>query len=445
MKNPKLLFPIIFLLIGLTSFAQNDKSAYVFKLNESIFPSALRKVKRAVENAENMQADYLVMELNTYGGAVDVADSIRNIFLTTPIPTIAYINTNAASAGALISIACDSIYMASGAQFGAASVVNQQGEKMPEKYQSYMRATMRSTAERQGRKPEIAEAMVDERIVVPGVVDSLSILTFTTSEAIKYDYAEAQFDSVEDLMKHLQIDPAKTEHYASSTLDNVINFLLNPAFHGALLMIMFAGVYFELQSPGIGFPLLAAIIAAVLYFMPNYLEGLAANWEIALFVVGLILLALEVFVIPGTGIAGVLGIVAMVAGLTLSLVENNFFDFTYTPSGALSGALMTVMLSFLLSIVLTFFLGGSLFNSPYFKKLSLETEQKAEEGYTIKQEGTDLLLGHSGKAVTDLRISGTIEVNNERYDAITNGEFIEKGTDIVVKENRGNYFVVQKA
>lgn len=423
----------------------NDKSAYIFQLNENIFPSALRKVKRAVKNAENMNADYLIMELNTYGGAVDIADSIRNLFLKTPVTTVVLINHNAASAGALISISCDSIYMVSGAQFGAASVVNQSGEKMPEKYQSYMRATMRATAENQNRDPLMAEAMVAERIVVPGVVDSISILTFTTSEAIKHNYCEGQFDSVDDLTKYLLVDPSKIEKQEASSIDSWMDFLLNPVFHGALLTIIFAGVYFELQSPGIGFPILAATIAAILYFLPNYLEGLAANWEIFLFIVGLLLLFVELFVLPGFGVAGILGIVAMIVGLALSLVENNFFDFSYTPEGDLSQAFTVVALSFITSIGLMFLVGGSLFNSAYFNRMALDTTQDASAGYTIKQEGSDMVVGKKGLAVTDLKISGRIEVDNERYDAITKGEFITEGTPIVVKENRGNYFVVQKA
>jgi len=445
MRNHKSIITIILFLFGLNLFGQaNDKSAYVFKLNESIFPSAFRKVKKAVKNAENMQADYLIMELNTYGGAVDMADSIRSLLLNTDVTSIVYINHNAASAGALISIACDSIFMSRSAEIGAASVVNQLGKKMPEKYQSYMRATMRTTAEAQNRNPTIAEGMVDEKIVVPGVVDSNKIVTFTTQEAIDNGYCEGMFDDIENLMKYLQIAPEKTEIQQASKTDAIIDFLLNPAFQGALLTIIFAGLYFELQSPGIGFALLASIGAAILYFAPNYIEGLAANWEIILFVVGLLLLAIEIFVIPGFGVAGILGVTAMITGLALSLIGNNVFDFSGTATGDVTGAFTMVMLSMLVSIVLSFLIGGSLFESPYFKKIALETTQDADQGYTIKQSGSDEMVGSSGIAATDLKISGTIEINDQRFDAVTQGEFIEKGTAVVIKENRGNYFVVSK-
>ncbi len=445
MKNHKSIFTIILFLFGLSLFGQiNDKSAYVFKINESIFPSAFRKAKKAVQNAENMHADFLIMELNTYGGAVDMADSIRSLLLNTDITTIAYINHNAASAGALISIACDSIFMSRSAEIGAASVVNQTGEKMPEKYQSYMRATMRATAQAQNRDPLIAEGMVDEKIVVPGIVDSTKIVTFTTLEARENGYCEGMFEDVEDLMKYLEIDPGKTEKQTVSTVDNLWDFLTNPAFQGALLAIIFAGLYFELQSPGIGFALLASFGAAILYFAPNYIEGLAANWEIVLFVVGLLLLALEVFVIPGFGVAGILGVIAIVSGLSLSLIGNNLFDFSEVGNGEISGAFAMVMFSLLASLVLSFFIGGSLFNSPYFEKVALETTQDADKGYSIKMAGSDELVGANGKAVTDLKISGIIEVNGQRFDAVTQGEFIEKDIEIVIKENRGNYFVVTK-
>jgi len=167
---------------------QPKATVYQLDITEDIYPATWRKVEKAVKEAEESNAAYLIINLNTYGGAVDAADSIRTKLLNTQVPTIVYINNNAASAGALISLACDSIYMSPGAKIGAVTVVNQTGIKMPDKYQSYMRATMRATAEVQGRDPQIAEAMVDESIVIPGIIDSTKTLTFTVNEAIRYDY-----------------------------------------------------------------------------------------------------------------------------------------------------------------------------------------------------------------------------------------------------------------
>lgn len=451
--NKGLFVLICFLGINLTMVQAQDSlvnsnvvKAYTFQLHNEIFDAALHTVKRAVKEASEMDADYLVMDLNTYGGRVDIADSIRTALLNSPITTVVLINNNAASAGALISLACDSIFMVPGAQMGAATVVNgTDGQQMPDKYQSYMRATMRSTAEVQNRDPMIAEAMVDDRVSIPGIIEEGKTLTFTTEEAIKYGYSEGRFQNIEEVLAHLQPTPTEVVKYKETMVDRIIAFLLTPALHGALLMIMFAGVYFELQSPGIGFPLLAAIVAAILYFLPNYMEGLAANWEIALFIVGLILLLAEVFVIPGFGIAGILGIGAILTSLILSMVQNDFFDFTFTPPGSIGQASNIVLISFVLSTIALFALGGSLLNSAAFKKMSVESTQQSSEGYSIKQVEMDRFVGLEGITVTDLKISGRIEIEDERHDAITQGGFIGKGVRVKVLENRGNYLVVREA
>jgi membrane-bound serine protease (ClpP class) len=226
--------------------------------------------------------------MNTYGGMVDAADSIRTKILNSKIPVYVFIDNNAASAGALISIACDSIYMVKGASIGAATVVNQTGEVVPDKFQSYMRSTMRSTAEATGRDPNIAEAMVDPSIYVAGVSDSGKVLTFTTSEAIRHGFCEQEAASIEDVLrKSGHVNYTIIEHHLTA-LDYVINFLIHPFVSGILIMIIIGGLYFELQTPGIGFPLAASLSAALLYFAPLYLEGLATHIEIVLFIVGVI-------------------------------------------------------------------------------------------------------------------------------------------------------------
>ncbi|MEZ4887706.1 MAG: NfeD family protein [Chitinophagales bacterium] len=418
---------------------------YVFELNEAIFPAAWRRVKRAVEEAEAANMDYIIVHLNTYGGAVDMADSIRTKLLKAKPTTIAFIDNNAASAGALISLACDSIYMVEGAQIGAATVVNQTGEQMPDKYQSYMRATMRSTAEAQGRDPRIAEAMVDDRITIPGIIDSAKTLTFTTSEALKYGFCEAKFNNIEAVIDHLvPNNQAVVTEYEPTWLDTLIGILSNPMLSGFLMVVMFMGIYAEIQTPGVGFPILAAITASILYFAPNYIEGLAQNWEILLFVIGVILLAVEIFVLPGMGIAGISGIILIFAGLSLSLVQNDYFDFTFTTSDDITNAFTRVLFSIIGSVILAVLLGGKFVKSKAFDRLVLAETQESSKGFTIKANEYEALIGKEGVALTDLKISGKIEVEDERYDAITTGDFIEAGTKVVVKKYQGNYLVVRK-
>lgn len=416
---------------------------YQFELNEPIFPSAWRKVKKAVEEAEAQGVDFIVLKLNTYGGAVDMADSIATKLLRASPTTIVLIDNNAASAGALISIACDSIYMVGGARIGAATVVDGSGKQMPDKYQSYMRATMRAIAEKQGRDPKIAEAMVDDRIMISGIIDSAKTLTFTTSEAQKHGFCDGVFNNVDAVIQHIAPHGIKeVTHLETTVTDQIIAFLLNPMVSSLLILVMFMGIYAEVQTPGVGVPILASMIAATLYFAPNYLEGLAENWEIALFFLGLICIALEVFVIPGFGIAGLLGILFVITSLTLSLIHNNFFDLSPTGWDLASTALVRVLLSVLGSIVIGGLLGMRLVNSPAFQRLVLQGTQPSDEGYTVKDNTYEALIGQEGITITDLKISGRIEVNEEYYEAISTGGFVDAGTVVKVKDYRGTTLVV---
>jgi len=439
---------IIYILFGLieSTKAQSklpEPIVYQLDINESIFPASWRKAKKAIDEAERLNAAYIIVNLNTYGGLLDSADSIRTKILNTDIPTIVYINNNAASAGALISIACDSIYMSPGAQMGAATVVNQLGKQLPDKYQSYMRATMRSTAEAKGRDPQIAEAMVDDRIHIPGIIDSAKTLTFTTQEASRYAYCEGEFTSLIDVMKHLEVTDYEVVKYKRSLLEGMINFLINPFVKAALLMILFGGIFFEMKTPGVGFPILAAAIAALLFFAPSYLEGLAQNWEILLFILGLILIGLEIFVVPGFGVTGVGGISLVIIGLVLSLISNNYFDFSTTGIAQVLNALMMVVLPITVYVTLLMFMGERLLDTKYFKRVSLQTTQESSEGYTIEQKDLKKLIGNTGIADSVLRPSGRVLINNELYDAITEGEWIQEGESIAVKDFRGSYLIVK--
>ncbi|MBL4716139.1 MAG: nodulation protein NfeD [Bacteroidia bacterium] len=444
----------IILLIG-SSFTPNEasdmvtKKIYQFNIKEEIGPAAWRTVKKSIANAEEMGADYILIHMNTYGGMVDMADSIRTAILNCKIPIIVFVDNNAASAGALISIACDKIYMRTGASIGAATVVNQAGEKMPDKYQSYMRSMMRSTAETKGRDPKIAEAMVDENLVVEGITKEGQVLTFTTSEAQEHGFCDGVAESIEEVLMVEGIENYEIEEYKVTALEKVIRILVNPALSGFLIMIIIGGIYFELQTPGVGFPLLAAIIAATLYFAPHYLEGLASHWEIFLFFMGVILLVLEIFVIPGFGIAGVAGILSIIFALTFSLIHNDLFDFDFTFSlngwEAFTHALFTVFISMGLSILLSIVLGKKVIKSNYFaRNVALSTTQKSEEGYTVDTEAHDI-IGKTGIAVTVLRPSGKVEIDNERYDANTEGDFIEKDENIKVIGKESSHLIVRKA
>ena len=444
MQHLKLLILILLMIQKSFVFGQSKNTVYTFNIKDEIGPSAWRITKKAFQEAESLQAKVIVIKMNTFGGMVDYADSIRTKLLNSPMTTIVYIDNNAASAGALISIACDRIYMTKGASIGAASVVNPKGEIMPEKYQSYMRGLMRATAEAKGRDPKIAEAFVDPDVEIPGVIGKGKVLTLTSSEAIKAGYCKAEVKSFNELLKLEGLSDATVVEQRSSFLDKVISFLINPAVSGILILLIIGGIYFEMQSPGIGFALLVSVVAALLYFAPLYLEGLAAHWEIALFVVGIILILLEVFVIPGFGIPGSLGIVCIIAGLALSRLLHNWFDFTVTGSEKLTQALLIVLGSIILSVVLSVFFGQSILRSPVFQRLVLQDEQRSQMGYVSGRQALDL-INKVGTAMTDMRPSGKVEIDGKWFDAVATDGYIVRGTKIQVERQENyNVFVRKK-
>jgi len=424
----------LFLIVCSFSTRASDSLKLVYKIDvrEEIGPGIARKMSAALDLAQEKKADLVLIHLNTYGGLLDAADSIRTRLLNLPIPVVAFIDNNAASAGALISIACNRIYMRGGASIGAATVVDQNAQALPDKYQSYMRSMMRSTAEKRGRDPHIAEAMVDPRTYIPGINDSGKVLTFTTTEAIKNGYCEGQAESVEEVLAKEKIGDYHLETYVPTVIENIISFLINPALSGILLLLMLGGIYYELQSPGIGFPLLVAGIAAVLYFAPLYLEGLAANWEILMAVGGFILLAVEILVLPGFGIAGVSGIILLITAFTFSMIGNDGLNFEGIPKEDIARSLLVVIISMFSTVIVSWYLGKYLLKSNRFGKMVLQGGMQASEGYVSVDVSISGLVGKTGITRSYLRPSGKIIIENQSYTAQADSGFIEAGKSVVV-------------
>jgi len=226
-------------------------------------------------------------------------------------------------------------------------------------------------------------------------------------------------------------------------MDNIIGWLINPAISGILIMIIIGGIYFELQTPGIGFPSIAAIVAALLYFAPLYLEGLAANWEILVFFVGLILLAIEIFAIPGFGVTGISGIILIVSSLILSLVGNIGFDFNPVSAANITEAVLIVFSSLLIGMVLSIILGFKFLNSNFFSRLALNTVQEGNAAVDVVAGKN--LIGKTGTAFTDLRPAGKILLDGEVYDATALTGYIIKGETVKVLKFETSQVVVVKA
>ncbi|EMR02700.1 NfeD family protein [Cesiribacter andamanensis] len=439
---------MLLLLSGLTVQAQiappNVRTrVLVMKIGAEIDPRTNRYTQLALDEATDWNADLVILELDTYGGLVTDADEIRTRLLEYEIPILVYINKDAASAGALIAIACDSIYMAPGASIGAATVVNQTGEAAPDKYQSYMRSIMRSTAEATGRDPFIAEAMVDENLEVPDVSPKGQVVTFSTSEAIKWGFCEARVSSIDEILQRNGITDYEVKEYQLPGTEKVVAFFINPFVSGLLILIIIGGLYFELQTPGVGFPLLAAVVALILYLVPHYLNGLAAHWEIILFFLGLGLIAVEVFILPGFGIAGVAGLVFTISALILIMVGNNWFDFEFVPSAQILNALLTAVIGMLGGVVLIVFGGMRFANSRAFSRVALESVQDRNLGYTSSFR-EQALAGRTGIAYTILRPSGKVLIDDVIYDASSRGDFIMQGEKIIVVEDTGSNLKVRK-
>ncbi len=442
---------IFYVLTVLVAVANNDDKTLVYKFNikDDITKGTWRQTLQAFAEADTLEADIFLVHMNTYGGTVVDADSIRTRILRSNIPVYVFIDNNAASAGALISIACDSIYMRPGGSIGAATVVNQTGQAMPDKYQSYMRSTMRSTAEFHGkdtivsgndtiirwrRDPKIAEAMVDPSVSIPGIIDTGKVLTFTPAEAIENGFCEGIAENVPEVLKQAGVDDYKIVEYKPTWIERIIGFLVHPVFSGLLIMAIIGGIYFEMQTPGIGFPLGVAITAALLYFAPLYLEGLAENWEVLVFLAGLILLAVEIFVIPGFGVAGIGGLILILAGLILSLIDNIRFNFEHVDMIRVGVAVMTVVLGFFGGFILALYMGRKVFtaHTGLFKNLALNTVQDIRDGYLNVDISFLGLKGKTGTAQTVLRPGGKVIIEGEIYDAIAENGFIDRGEEVVV-------------
>ena len=424
--------------------SETKKIVYTFELKQEIGAPAWRLVDNSFKEAEAMNAQFIIIQLNTFGGELSNADLIRNRILKSKIPVYVLVDGNAASAGALISIACDKIFMKQGSTIGAASVVNESGEIMPDKYQSYMRGMMRATAEQLGRDPKIAEGMVSSNNYLTEIADSGKVITLTTEEAIKYKYCDGVAADVDEVCALAGITNYSVTVHERSAIDALMDFLLNPIVNGILLMLIIAGIYFEFQHPGLGVPLFAGIAAAVLYFAPLYMDGLAANWEILVFVIGIVLLIAEIFFIPGFGVTGALGIIFIVTSLTLSLIANDFFDFTFSGTHNLLFALLRITSIMIITIVVSVFLGKRFFQSKMSRQVVLTSTLEDAKSFSESVNDLNALIGQKGIAMTNLRPAGSVLINESRYDSISDGDFILLNDEVKVMEIRGNYLVVRK-
>ncbi|MEG8947035.1 NfeD family protein [Rosettibacter firmus] len=435
MKKLLLILLILFSFINISA-----QKIYYGNIEGEIDLGIAPYVKRVISEAEKNNANAVVFRINTFGGRIDAATQIKDAILNSKVKTIAFVDKRAISAGALIALSCEKIVMVPGASMGATTVVDVSGQKQSEKYQSYMRSEMRSTAEKNGRRTDIAQGMVDESIVVPDLQDdSTKLITLTSEEALKYKMADTVVASFEELKKAFGYNNAEVINVTSNWAEDLVRFLNNPIVSSLLIMLGLIGLYTEIKTPGWGLPGTLGIVCLALFFGSGYILQIASIIEILIFALGVILLLVEIFVIPGFGIFGIIGIILMIAGLFLGLLS----DFSFVDWNLISYAIIQLAITFIGTGIIILALIKYLPKASMFNKLILQESVKEKSGYALKEKFVNL-IGKEGIALTDLRPAGTALIDGERIDVVTEGDFITNNSVIIVKKVEGSKIVVGK-
>ncbi|MGH8639437.1 MAG: NfeD family protein [Burkholderiales bacterium] len=425
--------------------AQRERPVvYVAPIEGTIDLGLAPYVQRVLDEATAAKADAVVLEINTFGGRVDAAVQIRDALLNSRVRTIAFVNKRAISAGALISLAAEDLVMAGGSTIGAATPVQagQPGEAakpVGEKTVSYVRKEFRATAESRKRPLLLAEAMVDPDVEIPGIIEKGKLLTLTTDEALEHKLADLRADTLEEALRSLGLGGAELRHASLNWAENVVRFLTHPVVSSLLITIAMIGIIVEIRTPGFGIPGALGIASLACFLWGHWLVQLVGWEEVLLVLAGILLLALEAFVIPGFGIAGVLGILAVIGGLVLSML------------GAGDAPRFILLTAARVVFALIFALAGSLLllrylpRLPFGRQLVLQAGLDTGSGYVSTPAGDLRWQGRSGRASSALRPAGIAEIDGERVDVVSEGGFIDAGEPIEVTRVDGNRIVVRRS
>jgi len=409
-------------------------------------------IQRTLDEAESKNAAVVIFDINTFGGRVDAATQIKDAILGADVTTVAYINRRAISAGALISLSCEKIFMTGGGLIGAATAVDMSGKKGSEKVISFMREEMASTAERRGRSKEIARGMVDEELNFTHLVingDSIAVndiegrkdgklISLTTDQAIKYGIADGTAETIDALMDSLGYGSIEIMESSENWSENIVRFLTNPVVASLLTTFGFLGILFELQSPGWGIPGFVGLTCLILSLSVSYIAQLATMSDMIFILTGLSLMLLEMLVIPGFGIVGIGGIGFMLYGLYLLLLPE-------VPVGeeVLGQAMDGFLIGILGAIVGLILLVKLMIRSKFWEQLTAPSSQKKDQGFSNTQ-GWEVLQGQTGTSDTDLHPSGWVVVEGQRIFVVSEGGFIEKGKKVTILSVDGNRVLVRE-
>ncbi|MDT3779026.1 NfeD family protein [Nitrospira sp. MA-1] len=434
----------VFMMVGVSQAVTPKPIVFVAPIEGVIDLGLAPFVQRVLDEATAAGAKAVILEINTFGGRVDAAVLIRDALLESQTPTVAFINKRAISAGALISLASGKIVMAEGSTIGAATPVQiglpgTPAQPVEEKTVSYMRKEFRATAEQRNRPPLIAEAMVDADVEIPDLIAKSKLLTLTTKEALQVNIADFQANSLEAVLQSLNLADAEISYASETWAESLVRFLTHPVVSSLLMTVGILGIMLEMRVPGFGVPGALGLMGLALFFWGHGLVQLAGLEEFLLVGLGLILVGLEIFAIPGFGMAGILGILSLMGGLGLSLIG------TGASWDSMLSALGQVALSILVAIIATLMLVRYFPRLPFGKRLILETNLQAQEGYESSPAEDHRWLGKQGVAISDLRPSGIARFDGERVDVVSDGTFIDAGQAIEAIQIDGNRVVVRLA
>lgn len=436
---------LLVLATGLTfarAVGDDRATVYVIPIDGVIDLGLAPYVVRTLAEAAAQQAAAVVLDINTLGGRVDAAVLIRDALLRSPVRTIAFVNKRAISAGALITLAATSIVMAEGGTVGAATpvVVGAPGgvaQPVEQKTVSYMRKEFRATAEARKRPPLLAEAMVDADVEVPGISEKGKLLTLTTDEAVQHGVADARADTLDAALAAVDLRGAEVRRMPQTWAETLVRVLTHPVLSSILLAIGMLGLIIEVQTPGVGLPGGAGLICLGLFFWGHWLVALAGWEELLLMGTGVVLLVVEIFITPGFGVAGLLGIGAVLGALGLSVVgAGATWDVMLRAGGRVAASL-------LLAVVGAAVMLRALPRLPFGRRLVLEEELTAQAGYASPPESDRRWVGKHGTTLTPLRPAGIAEFDGERVDVVSEGVFLEANQPIHVLRVDGNRIVVR--
>ncbi len=396
-------------------------------------------VQRSIDEAEAAGARAVVLDIETPGGRIDAAQQVVDAIRNAEVPVYAFVNRRAFSAGAMIALAADRIYMRTGGVMGAATPVTGEGQKAPEKIVSAMRSEMRALAEEAGLDPRVAEAMVDEEIEIEGLVEAGKLLTLTTAEAVRIGYAQEASD-LNAMLADAGLAAASIQSTETNWAESVVRFLTHPVVAPILLSLGVLGLIIEIKTPSFGMAGLAGLGSLAAFFGSHYIVGLAGWEEVILLGIGLVLLLVEVLVLPGFGIAGVAGIAAIVGSVFLSLIGN------FATGADMLQAAGILSLTIVVVVVAGWAVIRHLPRSGRFSRsgLMLGDATSRETGYLSAAVRAEL-VGATGVALTDLRPSGAARINDERIDVVAEADWIPAGTPVRVVRAEGYRHVVRPA